>query len=498
MQGPTNSAASDQLPSGFSNPFCVLGVSADADGQTIQQAATRGAMERRLRGESTDASKETQEIERAAEALKDPLTRFQASLQWVTLNAEEIAGWASQPETKRLAFDPSLLASTDYTSAARIESIALRSHNFAVLACADAERLATAGDIESATENWHRGFKYWSACMSSDEFARAVQQRAKQLDDPRLTQRRVREEIDAIPNRLLSRPVTLASDALQARRTEEAIALVELVRDAPFGKELTDAALERVYGPIAKRINREIEALEKELRSILDAAPNEPTESQKTAGVASIKKLLDRFRSSVAPDLDQMLDLGDLPGLTEEQTRDAAANFLNKVGIGLANAFNESNVAKSTLQLAKKYADAAHLHERLEANLKDVADASLADELGQILERSHGNFEQAIREIQELRRRAVSDNTRQALDAIERKLSDAYAVQLFEQAGEYAQRGNRDAARAKLQQAERWARDPQAKAVVQDLLRRVPAGGGSGCLIPIVAAVSLLALAGIF
>ncbi|XOV76584.1 MAG: hypothetical protein ACFHWZ_06850 [Phycisphaerales bacterium] len=193
-----------------------------------------------------------------------------------------------------------------------------------------------------------------------------------------------------------------------------------------------------------------------------------------------------------------MLDLGDLPGLTEEQTRDAAAHFLNKAGIGATKAFNASDVGKSALQLAKKYADAAHLHERLEANLKDVADASLADELGQILERTHGNFEQAIREIQELRRRAVSDNTRQALDAIERKLSDAYAVQLFEQAGEYAQRGNRDAARAKLQQAERWARDPQAKAVVQDLLRRVPAGGGSGCLIPIVAAVSLLALAGIF
>ncbi|XOV76585.1 MAG: hypothetical protein ACFHWZ_06855 [Phycisphaerales bacterium] len=265
MQSPTNSAASDQLPSGFSNPFCVIGVSADADGQTIQQAATRGAMERRLRGGSTDAPKESQEIERAAEALKDPLTRFQASLHWVTLNAEEVASWASRPKTKRLAFDRSLLVSTDYAAAAKIESVVLRSHNFAVLACADAERQVASGDVSSATESWKRGFKYWSTCLSSDEFARIMQQRAKQLDDPRLTQRRVREEIENMPRRLLSRPVALAGEALQARRTGQAVALVELVRDAPFGKALSDAALETVYGPIAKRINREIEALEKEL-----------------------------------------------------------------------------------------------------------------------------------------------------------------------------------------------------------------------------------------
>lgn len=480
---------------GFANPFCVLGLSADAQGIAIQQAAQRALMQRRLaeKGDTTDS--QVRAIENAHEQLKDPVARFRAGLRWVTLNHDEVAAWGGTPEARTLAFDNTMLVGDGYETIATADSVAVRNHNIAVLLCADAHRLASLGDLEAAADTWRRGFERWSLCLASEEFLQRQRERARSLDDARLNASFVSDELAGIPRRLLSEPAALASAALESRRVRDAVALVDLIRSAPFDGDFIDGVLQTVYRPLARRVESEIDRLDARRADIVST--HDGSGSAATAKAArELQDLLRLFKEHVAPDLEEMLQLGDLPGLAEEHARDHASRFLEQLGLNAWNLADDADLAQETTRLANRFADAKSLKDKLANSLSQLSDQTvLRGELEEIMTLAAGpRAPEAIERLKALKGKVSSRESHKLLDSLVERVSNHHAVSVFTEAMELVQRrGEPSAIRRKLEEARRYATDPEARATLDQYLQqirtvesRVAAQQGTGCLIPLV------------
>ncbi len=488
---------------GYLNPFCILGLSADTSGVEIQQSAQRALMERRLGASSPDSASQIFAIEDAHEQLKDPVARFHAALHWVTLNQEEIDSWGSTAEMRSLAFDRSMLANDAYERIATADSVATRNHNIAVLLCADAHRLATLGNLEAAADSWRRGFERWALCLASDEFLQRQRERARGLEDSRLTQTFVSAELSGVPRRLLAEPAELASHALESRRVTDAVALVGLIRSAPFDAEFIDDVLGAVYRPLARRVESEIDQLDSRRSELLKSQEGSASDAESARG--ELHDLLVAFKAHVAPDLEEMLELGDLPGLAEEHARDHAPRFLEQLGLNAWNLADDAELAQEATRLANRYADAMSLKGKLENSLSQLSDqALLKPELEEIMALAAGaSAPQAIEKLKSLKPEVESAESKKLLDTLIERVSNNHAVNLFTEAMELAQRrGDASSVRRKLEEARRFARDPEVCVALDQFLNqirsvetRIAARQGTGCLVFIVVGVALLGVA---
>lgn len=482
---------------GYENPFCVLQLSADSNGSDIQLAAQRAVMERRLSGDSDQSKFEIDVIENALEVLKDPMSRFTASLNWVTLNAEEHASWTSSSLMQKLSFDRKITVGTGYEKIASASSVAVRSHNIAVLACADAHRLALSGDIEGAANEWANGFQNWGICLSSDEFKMRTHERARSLDDPRLTISAVESALDSIPQNLLSIPSSLASLALEKRRTAEAAGLIDLIRDAPFESQTLDLALEMIYRPLAHKIEIEIDSLDKRRQAYSDS-------NEEASDSVFFNGIFDEFVKHIAPDLDQILELGDLPGLAEEHARDHASRFLETLSFNALNISSDSAFAKKATRLASKYVDAMSLKTKLKNSLNQFTDQEVMDaELDSILDMyKSGSESEAIRRLRALKSKVESKESTLLLDSLIDRASEGYAANLCNQAMEMVKsKKPLSSIKAKLSEARKYSTSMEAKdfldrqlSQLSTLQNRVAAQQGTGCVIPIIIGIGLVSL----
>lgn len=478
---------------GYANPFCVLGLSADAAGVEIQQAAQRALMERRLGASSPDSADQIRAIEDAHERLKDPVARFHAALHWVTLNQQELDSWGSTAEMRSLAFDRTMLANDAYERIATADSVATRTHNLAVFLCADAHRLATLGDLGAAADCWRDGFERWALCLASEDFLQRQRERARGLEDSRLTQTFVSAELSGVPRRLLAEPAALASRALEDRRVNDAVALVELIRSAPFDADFIDGVLETVYRPLARRVESEINQLDSRRSELLKS--QEGTSSDAESARGELHDLLVAFKDHVAPDLEEMLELGDLPGLAEEHARDHASRFLEQLGLNAWNLADDAELAQEATCLANRYADAKSLKGKLEISLSQLSDqAVLKPELEEILSLAGGpSAPQAIERLKTLKSKVESDESKKLLSDLIERVSEAHAARLFEEAAGLMQAGQSGGTVVeKLQEARRWTTNPESRQVLDECIskvRRAPvtraAGQGLGCLMQI-------------
>ena len=265
-------------------------------------------------------------------------------------------------------------STTAYERVATADSVAVRNHNIAVLLCADAHRLASLGDLEEAATIWKRGFERWALCLASDEFHQKQRERARALDDARLHAAHVSAELEGVPRRLLAEPAALASQALENQRVRDAATLVDLIRSAPFDRDFIDGVLGTIYRPLARRVESEIDNLESQRTKLL-AAHDESGATEEVG--RQIRELLRSFNEHIAPDLEQMLELGDLPGLAEEHARDHASRFLERLGLNGWNHADDAELAQEATRLANRYADAKSLKDKLANSLSQLTDQAV-------------------------------------------------------------------------------------------------------------------------
>ncbi len=115
---------------------------------------------------------------------------------------------------------------------------------------------------KSQDEDWHQALRYWHIALSTDGMLEYLRHRAKELDDPTLTDHAVRSVISDLPNCLLQINVTLAAESLKRNQTQQAKRYIAQLHKSPFDKHQKDAAVEKgadIAGQEIKRICRTAE-----------------------------------------------------------------------------------------------------------------------------------------------------------------------------------------------------------------------------------------------
>lgn len=482
---------------GFDNPFCVLGLSASADGVQIRQASQRARSMLTLSRDRSqdDLADDLSRIERASAAMNDPVVRFVMSLHWIELEAPELVRWQTNPVTQALATDPKQLAGDFYSTIATSSRVDVRAHNDGVLACADGVRLVDTERFERAADSWQKGFERWSLCMQSADFRQRMLVRSAGLKDARLTAQVANDFIDRIPLRLLESLAKQAGVHLFRGCVDHARALVDVIKQAPFDKATIDSALATVYGPVTVHVETELQQMD-ERRATFERRPQDQR-SDKLAR-DEIRSLLDEFKREIAPLVQCMLDLGDLPGLAEEHARDKSAEFLRRVAITAFNRDENVDLSLEATALAKDYANTDAIVHQLEQDLSQLQDTkSIGDELNSIIEEKEDSPEQVIRRLRQLRDTVVSDDARQQIDQYINEVGDGYAQQLMAEAMILTKaKGNPEEIERKFEAARKYASNPEA---IYSLEREIRARGrseegGGCCLLIILAAIIAVVL----
>jgi hypothetical protein len=118
--------------------------------------------------------------------------------------------------------------------------------------------------------------------------------------------------------------------------------------------------LSSVYKPLADRVEATVGGLQADFER-LDSGSDDSV---------GLNRILDRFESEAAPDLDVMLEVGDLPGYAEEHARDTAAELVRSISIASWNRGQDVELAKRASAMATRYADSS----ALQAKIKEDAD----------------------------------------------------------------------------------------------------------------------------
>jgi hypothetical protein len=101
---------------------------------------------------------------------------------------------------------------------------------------------------------WKEALSSWKACLDSEPFWSRVEDRIRELDDPRLsigTGRRIRE---TLPSVLLSINARLALAAADRGLDHDANRHIDLIDQSGFGAAAADKALELVLEPVRQRV----------------------------------------------------------------------------------------------------------------------------------------------------------------------------------------------------------------------------------------------------
>ncbi len=352
------------------NPFLLLGVSSDAEMSAIQSVGKRRLMALRLEDDSDP--KLVTAIERALEQLADPVTRFEAGLFALELTDAEAATFRADPVLSTIAMNPGQDGVTAYELICEADNPTTLAHNRgslrfmqAVAATREAQQ-GTPDDISddlACVQLWKDAYKSLRLAFGSDKFWLRQKLRAKSYEDKRLSPERVEEIRAGIYGRVVDPVGQVITRALLDRHAKVAKAYVDLLRDSDFGREFFEEVLSRVYQPIADRVEQGLASIEQSLES-----------AEKS--ISSFDRAFSEFESRIAPDLEVMLEVGDLPGYAEEHARDTAATFLRSLAIDVANEVNEYDLSRRILDAAVRFVDSKALAARLkgdQATLDEVA-----------------------------------------------------------------------------------------------------------------------------
>lgn len=350
---------------GFDNPLNVLGLPGDASGQDLHMATQRLRMELRLGSASDADSRRLERVEQASAILTDPLSRFCASIFWLSADSSDYQSWAGREHARDLSLSSSEVPSADLLLKPLGQSISTRAHNQAIIHCAIALRSQNQGDLEAAAREWTKGLSCWCTVLDSSEWRLRLRMRGKALDDPRLTPEVIEKEIDQIPAHLLGVIGQGAAAELTGGTIQSAEALVRIMRNSPFSSEVKDEVLSEVYAPLTKEIRASLRSIEAELEQVRDRGVS-------PGAGADIRKLVRRFESEVEPSLDKIMRLGDLPGMAEEHARDQASELLNTLSILAWNLADDGDLAKETLNKSKRYVSTGSLKTQVLQNISEI------------------------------------------------------------------------------------------------------------------------------
>jgi len=451
----------------ITNPFAVLGLSADATGGEIHAVSQQAAMRAKLSGSSGNSGGEdlsrVRLIERAAEQLRDPIQRFEHGLFWVTLSPEELAAWRSDPTLMNMATNWRGGITDQYLSLASSGGLDIRSHNLAVMYLAEAIAMDSglvqaelAAPDESSRKLWKLAFQHWAMSLHSDTFWERMNQRCNSIDDPRLTRSFLDDKRNHMPRLVLHSCRELSSHRLLEGDASGTLAYVDLLRNSPFSDEDCESCLSEIYQPLTDRIEHVVGELENDHKLIDSLVLKQPKFKDKAVMFRLYGTVKDSFHLRLQPQLITVMEVGDLPGYAEEHARDMAAKFLRSLAVSIHNNECPGNLSESLLDLSVKYVDASSLrgkyHEEKEIVIRNNALKSI---LNPEPTKDEG-YEKAIGFL-DLEIKQQSELDVHLLKQLRERIVDKFITSLFQKASNCENARNFSIAKSLLDTASKYA-----------------------------------------
>ncbi len=457
----------------------------------------------RLSGDTSgEAQRHLKDVESAIERLRDPVARLRHSLAWPALAPGGAECLRTNHMVTEVARDPAFDASQAVELLVAGESTHVRAHARAVFMLLRASSLLGGGGSAAVrrgtTAGWatsagcqlvSEGLKHWADAIERREFWIEFRLRGKELGDPRIDSeflKRLESEAAIVPLEHFS---ALARQMLYVRDSAGCKQLVAALRSGSKSREHLDRVLSEIYGPTCARATATIDGLATELQSV------------KSAHGPAYRALLVRFEEEVSPDIDMVLEVGDLPGFSEEMLRDKATEFLRNLAVASANKVQAFDVSEKALALAARAANSASLRSRVADDQRTVSQLirqeKSAARIKPSMDRLHRamaerNLKLAIHALDELLQ-VCDPGDASEWRSLRQKLSTKYATELYNTA---LTSGVRENALALLEEARRYETVPAEQALIDRAMNTLRSGGGlqqsRGCVIPIAIAVGTL------
>ncbi len=490
------------------NPFLILRLPSNASSADIKRAGQMAVASARLAGgDSADAQRHLKEVESAVERLRDPVARIRYGLAWPALGPASAERLKHNTRLLEMVLDPDADLGSEVDGLIAGESAHVRAHAQSVfmllrasvilrkcVQATDGGGLSSGLWVGAGCRFLQDGLAQWGYATGAREFWLELRLRAKELGDPRIDAdflQRLEAEAASVP---LVHFSEISREMLRVRDGSACKQLVQALRKGSNAREQLDSVLSDMYGPTCARATATIDGIAADLKSLKSDQP------------APYEALVNRFQREVAPDVDLILTVGDLPGYSEELVRDKATELLRSLAVAAANKASAFDVSERALAIAARAANSAALRAKVEEDQRTVSrlmaqsrvaakSKPISDRLQKALgERNHRGAIQALDELL-----SVCDPEDAAgLRELRQKVSTGYASELYNRGIECARVGDRANALAHLQEARRYETVPSEQAIIDRALASVRSGSGAaqsrGCLVPIAIVIGVIGL----
>jgi len=340
------------------NAFRVLGLPVNASPKEVSsRMRSLDLMERYGDGEQgsgsflpLDADNGTDARRQAQQRLLDPELRFIDELFWIWPLSRDFSAENDSALAAIGHNDPSQALSIWERHEAQGSEANVSTHNLAVIYHAmalDLERLETEGKVVSEQQlqhkrsYWQQAFSRWKILLSAEGFWQRVQERVRELDDPRLTNATADRMREGLPKALLLINAVLAVESAETGDHKDLAFHLKVIRQSGFDNRVAQEAIQRAISPIRDRIKAMC------LHSIEEISDS-PERGNELASD------LIRNTSPLVKTLDRFLAKGNS---TRESTHDEVALQVRSCLITFVNHTDEwreaSRIAKQSLSIAE-------------------------------------------------------------------------------------------------------------------------------------------------
>lgn len=332
------------------NAFRITGLAVDATVRDIRRQAEKLEVMTRL-GTTSGATApllgdapDVTMMRQAAQRLRDPVQRLVDELFWFWPVAEE-----DTAAMRRGDLDAAERSWRNVTSG---PAGTLARHNLAVLAHARA--LDHDGFDPACRALWTEAFTLWRSVIGDDAFWHRLEERVRELSDPRLDQTSALRMRRDLPSVLLSISGRLAAGASRDGRGSDAAEHIALMRGS--GLPAVDDVLRRAVEPDTARVRAAGEAAER----AVEADPDQGGEVT-SRFLEQAEPLLSLLRAALADD-DPIL----------RGARDEVAGRVLSCAVDLGNATGDWRTTCALLERALPVAVTESVRDRIERNLETV------------------------------------------------------------------------------------------------------------------------------
>lgn len=428
-----------------SNAFRVLGVGANSSAKEVGRAADRLLKWMEL-GEIAEAldllpylgllRRDREQVKNAAKEIEDPRTRIKSELYWpssdfsgfetcqkflTTGRYAEFVSYCKKAVADGFAGRRNLKnAEPRLDACLGCHFLAIFYHSGAIV---DARGSRTTTSSEKLPADWDHAFQYWALAIKDEFFWTHLANRARLLNDPRVSTSYVQELRQQLPLTLLRVNVSRAIAGVNRDRFDDLVQNCRIIRKAQMGSE-GDRALTEVALALQERFEKSLHEIQSSVSesAIRMQVPRAALSNSEGTETGLDPEKLTRYLAAVEESVNKKL------APTGRRIREAGLDHTEpacEILDGVAYAYRSVSLAfnnyggmpHASLRLtaaAKEFAHGTQCRQRLDEDYQVLQFLSLQKDAAELAGASR--YKESLAKLQEARQFAGSDEERRTVD----------------------------------------------------------------------------------